>query len=161
MRNSNSPAPPADLHPIVGILAANRDDPSLFQQPASQLERYLPEFVVARHRGEVVGCIQVHPHPRGSVELLAVAVRPDQQGRGVGGAMMKAAIERARTLTAGRIWLGTAKPEWFARHGFEPMSRWVLPLVVLIGKIQRVAQQPLRRWLPAVFGRHVFMTLSP
>ena len=154
-----TPARPSDLPEIAGLLAANHADPSLFQQPAWQLARWLPEFLVARDQGRSVGCIQVHPHPRGSVELLAVAVRPDQQGRGVGSALMAAAVARALVLTRGPVWLGTAKPGYFARHGFTPFSRWRLPLVVLLGKVPRVFQQPVRRWLPSLFGRHVFMRL--
>ncbi len=155
-----APALPRDLHPILETMRANRADPSLFQQPERQVAAALDEFLVARDADRVVGCIQVHPHPRGSVEILAVAVRPDRHGRGVGGTLMRAAVGRARELTAGPIWLGTAKPGYFARYGFESMSRWRLPLVVLLGKLVRVAQQPWGRRLPAIFGRHVFMRLA-
>lgn len=154
------PATHADLAAIHDLLRANRGDHSLFQQPPAQLARHLPEFLVARDGDTVVGCLQVHRHPRGSVELLAVAVHPAHHGRGVGRSLMAAGIEVARTRTSGSIWLGTAKPGYFARFGFEPMSRWALPLIVLIGKLKRVAQQPLRRWIPALFGRHVFMRLA-
>ena len=153
-------ATPADLPAIVALLASNRSDHSLFQQPRGQLARSLPEFLVARDGARVVGCLQVHPHPRGSVELLAVAVHPDRHGQGVGRALLGAGIDAARRLTEGRIWLGTAKPGYFARFGFRPMSRWALPLQILVGKLGRVAQQPPRRWLPALFGRHVFMELT-
>ncbi len=153
-----TPARWEDLDSILATMSANRGDPSLFQQPAHQVDQHLREFMVARQDEAVVGCIQVHRHPFGSVEILAVAVHPDLQGRGVGQALMRAAVERARSLTEGRIWLGTAKPEYFARYGFSPMTRWRLPLVVLVGKLVRVVQQPVARWLPAVFGRHVFMS---
>ena len=151
-----TPAHWEDLPAIVEVLRANRADPSLFQQPPAQIDRFLREFLVARGDG-VVGCIQVHRHPGGSVEILAVAVRPEAQGRGVGKALMDAALQRAETLEPERVWLGTAKPAYFARHGFQPMSRWTLPLRVLAGKLVRIAQQTPDRWLPALFGRHVLM----
>lgn len=153
-----TPARRDDLESIVATMTANRGDPSLFQQPKRQVERSLREFLVARRADAVVGCIQVHRHPFGSVEILAVAVRPERQGEGVGEALVQAAVARARAVSRGRVWLGTAKPAYFARHGFSPMARWRLPLVVLVGKLVRVVQQPPRRWLPAVFGRHVFMS---
>lgn len=157
-----SPARPQDLTPIFATMRANAHDPSLFQQRRTAVARQLGEFLVARSTSsdaDVLGCLQVHRHPGGSVEILAVAVRPDQQGRGVGSALMRAAVARARELTESRIWLGTAKPGYFARLGFVRMSRWRLPLVVLVGKLPKVAQQPLARWLPSIFGRHVFMCL--
>jgi predicted N-acetyltransferase YhbS len=30
------------------------------------------------------------------------------------------------------VWLSTAKPDYFARFGFRPMSRWQLPIGVLV-----------------------------
>ncbi|MCP4808654.1 MAG: GNAT family N-acetyltransferase [Proteobacteria bacterium] len=153
------PARWEDLPAIVDTLRANREDPSLFQQPPRQPDHHLREFLIAWEDDRVVGCIQVHTYPGGSVEILAVAVHPSAQGRGVGTALMDAAVARARTLAPERIWLGTAKPGYFARHGFEAMSRWTLPLVVLLGKLRRIAQQPVARWLPALFGRHVLMRL--
>jgi len=149
-------ARPSDLDAIHRTLRANRADPSLFQQPRADLAAGIDEFLVAREGPHVVGCIQVHSHGRGGVEILAVAVHPDRHGRGVGGLMMRAAIARAEALSP-FVWLGTAKPAYFARHGFERMSRLRLPLRVLVGKLPKVARQPLRRWLPALFGRHVFM----
>ena len=59
-----TPAVPADLARIHAILRSNRSDPSLFQQPIEQLARFLPEFLVARDGDEIVGCLQIHPHPR-------------------------------------------------------------------------------------------------
>ena len=59
------------------------------------------------------------------------------------------------------LWLGTAKPQYFARFGFKPMSRWHLPLSLLIYKLWLVFRQPMERWIPAVFGRHVFMRHAP
>lgn len=159
MSLSTRPATEADLQTISLIIKANQADPSLFQQSSRQLRAALGEFLVTVDGDAIVGCIQVHRHWLGSVEILAVAVHPDQHGRGVGTAMMRAAMARARSMTRGRIWLGTAKPGYFARHGFGPFSRWRLPLPILIGKLLLVFHQPAARWLPAIFGRHVFMSL--
>jgi len=153
------PAQVGDLETIVTTMRANRPDPSLFQQPRTQLARHLGEFLVARANGDPLGSLQLHRHPGGSVEILAVSVDPRRQGEGVGTALLRVAIEQASALAEGRVWLSTAKPDCFARLGFVPMSRWSLPLVVLLGKLPGVLQQPIRRWLPSVFGRHVFMCL--
>lgn len=150
-----------DVSAIVEILRANRDDPSLFQQPRWEVERHLAEFLVARKDdgGAPVGCIQVHRHPSGQVEILAVAVHPDAQGTGVGGALVRRAVARARQLTHETVFLGTLKPSYFGRFGFEVFERSQLPLLLLARKLPKVFRQPAPRWLPALFGRPVFMTL--
>ncbi len=155
-----SPALASDLPDIVATLAANHADPSLFQQPVWQVARDLGEFQVAREGERTLGCIQVHRHPGDSVEILAVAVRPEAHGAGVGTRLMAAAVARARAQGPALIWLGTAKPGYFARHGFRQMSRWRLPLRVLAGKLIRIAQQHPARWWPALVGtQHVMMRL--
>lgn len=152
-------AQPQDLEAIVDTMRSNRHDPSLFQQHRPQLARRLSEFLVGEAGGDLLGSLQVHRHLGGSVEILAVSVDPRWQGQGVGTTLLRAAIEEASAITDGRVWLGTAKPDYFARLGFVPMSRWCLPLAVLLGKVPQVLRQPIRRWLPSVFGRHVFMCL--
>jgi hypothetical protein len=56
-------------------------------------------------------------------------------------------------------WLATAKPSYFARFGFQPISRFQLPIRVLWTKLRLIFQQPPARWLPALLGRHTFMRL--
>jgi N-acetylglutamate synthase-like GNAT family acetyltransferase len=153
---------PEDAPGIHAVLRANVADPSLFQQSEPQIASAIDEFLVAEDRAaRIVGCVAVHA-VRGAAEILAVAVHPDAQGRGVGGALVEAAVARARALQPPRgVWLGTAKPAYFGRFGFEPFSRWRLPIAVLLGKLALVFRQAPPRWLPAVFGRHVFMRLAP
>jgi amino-acid N-acetyltransferase len=155
------PAAASDVDAIDTILRANRRDRSLFQQPRDQIRRTLADFVVAAdERGDVIGCTALHRHDGAWGEILAVAVDPAAHGRGVGAALVRAAVRRARQAGLPRVWLGTAKPAYFARFGFRPISRWALPLSVLGRKLLLVLQQPPSRWLPAIFGRHRFMAMA-
>jgi amino-acid N-acetyltransferase len=106
----------------------------------------------------IVGCAALKVI-RDHGEILAVAVSPAAHGHGIGGALMRACIDRAATHGVRVVWLATAKPSYFARFGFVRMSKWRLPLRVLLGKLRLIFEQPVRRWLPALFGRHTFMRL--
>jgi amino-acid N-acetyltransferase len=155
------PAGHGDVDAIAAILRANRRDPSLFQVPRGQLRRTVSDFVVAAsERGDVIGCTALYGRDGDWGEIFAVAVDPAVHGRGVGSALVRAAVERAREAGLPRVWLGTAKPAYFARLGFRPISRWTLPLSTLGRKLLLVLQQPPSRWLPAIFGRHRFMAMN-
>jgi amino-acid N-acetyltransferase len=149
----------SDVRAIVDVLDANRADRSLFQQPEHQVRRTLGDFIVATGDADVVaGCAALHWHTPQNAEILAVAVSPDAQGKGVGGLLMKACISLANAgPTAPLLWLATAKPDYFARFGFQPVSRFRLPAGVLWTKFRLVFQQPVGRWAPALAGRHMFM----
>ena len=152
------PARIAEAEAISSVLAANRDDPGLFQESASVVAHTLEDFFVARNEaGEVVGCAGLHRDSAELAEVYAVAVTPHCQGQGIGKHLMQACHERARSSSIRHLWLATLKPTYFSRYGFEPMSRWKLPTSVLVRKLRQTFRQPSSRWLPALFGRHTFM----
>jgi hypothetical protein len=68
-----------------------------------------------------------------------------------------ARLRRADEARFDRVWLGTTKPQFFARFGFAPFSRWDLPLVVLLGKLPGVFRQPVARWPGALFGQFAYL----
>jgi amino-acid N-acetyltransferase len=154
------PAVESDIAAIDSILRANASDPSLFQQPPAQIRLRLGDFVVAQGvPGRVIGCGALRRHDPTLGEILAVAVHPAGQRAGVGSALVCALVDRAARCGLSRLWLGTARPDYFARFGFRRISRWTLPPMVLVGKLRLVLQQPPRRWLPALLGRHRFMAM--
>ncbi|MCU1644101.1 MAG: GCN5-related N-acetyltransferase [Nocardia sp.] len=146
-----------DVEAIHRVLVANAADTSLFQQSTGRIRRDLDDFVVVMDAGQLVGCAALHHHRWAYAEILAVAVDPVAHGRGVGTMLMRACL--ADGVGATSVWLATAKPVYFARHGFQRMSKWRLPPHVLLRKLRLVFEQPVRRWLPALFGRHTFMRL--
>jgi GNAT superfamily N-acetyltransferase len=87
--------------------------------------------LVAVLAGEVVGVCQLlvfrHLQARGGLcaELESVHVHPDHRGTGVGGALLREAIERARALGCYRVQLtsNAGRPDahrFYERLGFVP-----------------------------------------
>ncbi|MEV0246801.1 GNAT family N-acetyltransferase [Nocardia sp. NPDC050712] len=149
----------ADVEAIQRVLAANAADTSLFQQSSGRIRRNLDDFVVAVEAGQQVGCAALQRHTRTNAEILAVAVDPYAHGRGVGAMLVRACMTEAGIAGATFVWLATEKPDYFARFGFRRMSKWRLPLRVVLHKLWLVFEQPASRWLPALYGRHTFMRL--
>ena len=150
-------ATPSDVGAIARLLRANCRDPSLFQQTDAQISATVDAFRVATRDGDVLGCAALVERAGGQAEILGVAVDPAHHRHGIGGALIDSLVAIARRRGVGLLWLGTAKPGYFARFGFTRMSRWRLPIRLLLHKLRLVFRQPVARWLPAIFGRHVFM----
>jgi amino-acid N-acetyltransferase len=152
------PATTGDASAISSVLAANRDDRGLFQESAEAIVRTIGDFFAARDgAGRVVGCAGLHRDSPELAEVYAVAVTPQCQGQGVGRQLMQACKQAARSQGIQHLWLATVKPEYFRRYGFQVISRWELPAATLLRKLRQTFQQPVKRGLPALFGRHTFM----
>jgi amino-acid N-acetyltransferase len=148
----------ADTPFIVSILISNKSDPGLFQERIAEVRKNFSEFLVARDaNGRVVACSGLHRDSSELAEVYGVAVLPELQGQGIGGLLIQKCKERAVMNQLTCLWLATVKPEYFRRYSFCPMSRWSLPTSVLFRKFRQVFQQPVLRWIPALFGRHTFM----
>ena len=149
----------ADVQAIVSIFVSNRSDPGLFQEPAAQVQENLADFLVARDAdGSIVACLGVHRDSNELAEVYGVAVLPRLQGQGIGAMLLQKCKGRALASHISLLWLATVKPKYFSRYSFRPISRWNLPTSVLLRKVRLVFQQPILRWLPTLFGRHIFMT---
>ena len=152
------PATTAEATAISSVLAANRDDRGLFQESPGAVARTIEDFFVAADcSGRVVGCAGLHRDSSKLAEIYAVAVTPQCQGQGVGGQLMQACSQAARSRGIQHLWLATVKPEYFKRYGFQVISRLELPVATLLRKLRQTFQQPAERWLPALLGRHTFM----
>ena len=156
-----SPATTGDAAAISAILAANHDDPGLFQKSPEAVVQAIEDFFVARNgAGEMVGCAGLHRESLTLAEVYAVAVIPKCQGQGIGRQLVSRCERRATEDGIRDVWLATIKPEYFSRYGFRTISRWELPAPVLLRKLTQVFEQPSGRWMGALFGRHTFMRLA-
>ncbi len=152
------PAAQCDVDDIVAVLRANQADPSLFRRSPANVQMRLSDFLVARDSSDrMVGCAALHQYAAHLAEILSVAVQPAAQGRGIGRLLVEASLARAGQANISRVWLATLKPSYFAHFGFRPISRWELPVSVLLAKLTQVFLQPPRRWSPALVGRQTFM----
>ena len=102
----------------------------LAEDSAVQLDSYLGSgrVLVARSGGAVVGHLQLVETDRsGEIELKNMAVREDLQGRGVGGQLVRAAIELMAGEAASSVLVATAAADignlrFYQRQGFRMRS---------------------------------------
>ncbi len=87
--------------------------------------------LIAEEAGKIVGHVAVSPVSisDGATSwygLGPISVSPSEQGKGIGSALMKAAILNLKELNAnGCVLLG--EPDYYQRFGFKPMNGLELP----------------------------------
>ncbi|MEO1661621.1 MAG: GNAT family N-acetyltransferase [Pseudomonadota bacterium] len=85
-------------------------------------------ILIAELDGEAVGTAGLVPgHGPGVLELIKMSARSDLQGRGIGRALMDAAIAKSRAMGATRIWLETntvldAALALYRKSGFRQLT---------------------------------------
>ena len=75
----------------------------------------------------LLGCVALESYGPDLAEVRSLAVRTDEQGRGLGGRLLEAAIRTARRRKIARIFAVTHAPALFERHGFAAAPRETVP----------------------------------
>lgn len=82
----------------------------------------IQEFVVAELDGKVVGFGALHVMWEDLAEVRTLAVDEDFKRRGIGAAMLRELLERARLLGIHRVFCLTFEVDFFKSHGFDVIS---------------------------------------
>lgn len=117
------------------LLSVYRIERAVFSDPWSYdaFERMLskPAFLVAERNSAVVGYVVADVTPnfgRDIGHIKDIAVRPDEQGRGIGGRLLRTALSRLRMQNASIVKLEVRESNERARslyrsHGFETIRQ--------------------------------------
>jgi GNAT superfamily N-acetyltransferase len=135
------PADAADLGRVAELLSLGRipgappredaGDVGAYADALREIEAGDGALLVAEVQGEVVGVCQLivfqHLQARGGrcAEIESVHVHPEHRGRGIGAALMAAAVARARELGCYRVQLTSNRARgdahrFYERAGFTP-----------------------------------------
>lgn len=148
------PPPPAIVRPArTGDVRAMRDLVSRFAERRILLAKDLvtlyedvSDFLVAETDGRVVGCGAIHVLWEDIAELRSLVVDPDFSGRGIGGALVRGLLLRARSLDVDRVFCLTFEVEFFSRYGFEVTPE--IPLdAVAIAELMRSHDEGVAEFL--------------
>jgi len=115
----------AEIGPFHGDRAELRDLFGLADDSAQEIDRYIDEgeVLVARWEGRIIGHVQL-TGSRGEREIKSVAVEETHQQRGMGAALVRAAVDRAFAEGAMRVMVATATADienlrFYQRLGFR------------------------------------------
>ena len=125
------PAVLADVAEMETFMAPFVATGDLLPRSNYDLCRHIKEYVVAEDQdGAIVGTASLKIYSTELAEIGALAVRDDQQGKGVGRALVEALIADARALGLTEVFGLTRKPLFFMRLGFRLAEKEEFPLKV-------------------------------
>jgi N-acetylglutamate synthase-like GNAT family acetyltransferase len=134
-------ARPEDVAGISRLIAEFVEQELLLPRSPEEVRAHLNRFIVlteteppmdAARRSSppverLLGCVALEPYGRDLVEVRSLAVCSDEQGHGLGGRLLEAAIRTARRRKIARVFAVTHAPALFERHGFASVERETVP----------------------------------
>jgi amino-acid N-acetyltransferase len=124
MTYSIRPARTGDVRVIRKLVDSNAESGRLLSKATVALYEDIQEFCVAEAAdgGALWGCGALHVMWEDLAEIRTVAVSQECRGQGIGHAIVDMLLGRARTLGVERVFVLTFAVDFFAKHGFRPIS---------------------------------------
>ncbi len=113
---------------VEAFFTVEAEDRAQLEDPQTHILNPGGAILMAELDGEAVGTVGLVPgHDEGTLELIKMSARSDVQGKGIGRALMDAAIAKARDMGASAIWLETntklaAALALYRKSGFRELS---------------------------------------
>lgn len=93
---------------VEAFFTVEAEDRAQLEDPQTHILDPGGAILIAEYNGEAVGTAGLVPgHGEGVLELIKMSARTDVQGKGIGRALMEAAIAKSRDMGAAQIWLET------------------------------------------------------
>jgi amino-acid N-acetyltransferase len=124
------PAVMADAEAICNLINYYAERGRMLHRSLESVYEALRDFLVCDQDGQVVGCVALMICWKELGEIRSLAVAPERQGKGIGGQLMRRAVEDARGIGLKRVFALTYEPRFFERHGFRGVDRELLPTKV-------------------------------
>lgn len=109
----------ADVEALGLFIAPFVERGRLLPRTHDELEDLTVDGFIAESDGQIVGFAALEIYSSKLAELRSLAVSPDQQGRGIGKALVTACVERARQRHVFEVMAITSSDEFFQRCGFD------------------------------------------
>lgn len=117
----------ADVKAIHRLVNDSTRDSEVLPRSLLEIYESLRDFSIAEAGGRIVACLALHIAWEDLAEIRSLVVSPDWQGRKIGSRLIKAALREAKRLAVPRVFILTAKPAFFEKHGFEHVDKEKLP----------------------------------
>ena len=120
----------SDAERIYSLINSHAErDRMLFRSMADIYEN-LQTFTIAELDGNIAGCCALEVVWSDLAEIKSLAVAEANTGKGVGKALVTAAIEQTGDLGIPKVFALTLEPDFFEKMGFKAVEKDTLPMKV-------------------------------
>lgn len=114
------------IHALVNKFA-ERD--LMMPRSLNEIFENIRDFWVALgDKNDLIGCVALHIVGWDNLaEIKSLAVEQRHHRQGIGGELMRACLEEAKTLELGRVFALSYRPQFFKKFGFRVISKSKLP----------------------------------
>jgi amino-acid N-acetyltransferase len=120
----------SDAKDINALIAGYAEQDRMLFRSMADIYGNLQTFLVAEEGDKVVGCCALEVVWQDLAEVKSLAVASVCQSKGLGRALVNAAVDKARQLGVPKLFALTLEPGFFQRLGFAEVSRESLPMKV-------------------------------
>ncbi len=117
----------ADVKHIQTLINEYAEAGQMLPRSLNELYENLRDFSVYQEGGAISGVCALHVSWDGIAEIRSLAVRRDQNGKGIGTTLVKACLREATELGAARVFVLTYQEGFFKKLGFSPVDKKELP----------------------------------
>jgi N-acetylglutamate synthase-like GNAT family acetyltransferase len=113
------PARGTDVRSLSALIEPFVQQRKLLPRTIDELALLLPNYFVAEHRGQIIGCAALEIYSSKLAELRSLVVSPNYQGHGVGKRLVEACVDQARKERVLEVMAITSSEEFFRSCGFD------------------------------------------
>lgn len=117
----------ADIASLHALIRHYSQQGILLPRTKRDLRKSIHDFRVITSYDRVLACAILHLYTPRIAELRSLAVAPDAHGAGLGRRIVEALIEEARSRSLDMVFAFTYEATFFARMGFLPIDRALVP----------------------------------
>ena len=116
-----------DVRDIQRLIKLYAPRGGVLPRSLSEVYDHLRDFFLFVRNRKVVGICALHICWDDLAEIRSLAVKEEDQNKGVGARLVKACLKESTLLGVKRVFALTYEPEFFERLGFERVDKSVLP----------------------------------
>ena len=118
----------ADVHEMIHLVKGEVQSGTILPRSEDEVATHIRSYIIAESQGKIVGYTALHIHSLRLAELRSLIVKDTERGRGIGVALVKAALEEATRLRVGEeVLVLTYLPDFFAKLGFVEIAKEGIP----------------------------------
>src|SRR6202051_3526781 len=112
---------------IFDLVNSLSGDGTLLRRNYAEICENVRDFAVAESEsGVFLGCGEMHLYGPHLAEVRSIVVKPEAQGQGAGGKLLRALLEEAEEQGVASVCLFTRISDFFFHFGFRVVDRTVL-----------------------------------